>query len=380
MSTATETYTPDFAVTDEQKLLRDTVRDALTRRATSERVRETMMTPQGFDRGGFDELAQLGLVGLLIPEAHGGSGAGVVETALVAEELGRTLLPVPYLASAVLGATAVLVGGSEEQRDAVLPGVAAGTTVLALAHLDDRGRLKADPGVTAVRDGDGWTLSGTAGFVIDGQNADTLVTAAVTDDGIELFLVPATADGVTCEGRSVLDLTRPLATVTYDGVAVSDADRLAGDAMQALHAAIAAGTVAIANEQVGGAQRCLEDATAYAKDRFQFGRAIGSFQAIKHRLAEMLVKLESAKSAAYHAARALEARDTDEVAIAVPLAAAYCAEVYEQASADALQIFGGIGFTWEHDIHLYFKRAKASKLLLGGPGHHRRILGEVLGV
>jgi alkylation response protein AidB-like acyl-CoA dehydrogenase len=172
-----------------------------------------------------------------------------------------------------------------------------------------------------------------------------------------------------------------MATCTYEGVRVDEDARLSGgDPIVALHRALATATAVLTNEQVGGAARCLEDATVYAKERIQFGRAIGSFQAVKHKLAETLVKVESARSTAYHAAQAVAGEDAQEAAIAVPLAAAYCAEVYETCSADALQVFGGIGFTWEHDIHLYFKRAKASKLLLGSPRHHRRLLGDVLGV
>jgi alkylation response protein AidB-like acyl-CoA dehydrogenase len=373
--------TPTFTVTDEQQLLRDTVRDALRKRATSARVREVMLTDDAFDEAGWQELSELGLVGLLVPEADGGSGAGVVEAAIVAEELGRVLLPVPFLSSAVLGATVIDVAADADQRAALLPALAAGTTKVTLAHLDTAGHLAADPGVRATRDGDGWVLTGTAGFVLDGLIADTVVTAATTDDGLQLFVVPAGADGLTRERVPVLDLTRPMATLTYDAVRVAEADRLAGgDPIVALHRAIGTATAVLANEQVGGATRCLEDATTYAKERIQFGRAIGSFQAVKHKLAETLVKVESARSAAYHAARVVADGDTEEAAVAVPLAAAYCAEVYETTSADALQIFGGIGFTWEHDIHLYFKRAKASKLLLGSPRHHRRILGDVLGL
>lgn len=370
--------TPTFTVTDEQQLLRDTVRDALGKRATSARVREVMLTDEAFDQDGWRELAELGLVGLLVPEADGGSGATVVEAAIVAEELGRSLLPVPFLASAVLAATAVDVAADADQRAALLPGLAAGTSIVALAHLDDVGRIGGDPGVRARADGDGWVLDGTAGFVLDGLIADTVITAATTDDGLALFVVPSGADGLSRERVAVLDLTRPMATLTYDGVRAAGADRLPGDAVAALHRALAVATAVLANEQVGGAHRCLTDATAYAKERIQFGRAIGSFQAVKHTLAETLVRLESARSAAYHAARVVAADDPQEAAIAVPLAASYCAEVYERASADALQIFGGIGFTWEHDIHLYFKRAKASKLLLGAPRHHRRLLGDVL--
>jgi alkylation response protein AidB-like acyl-CoA dehydrogenase len=373
--------TPTFTVTDEQQLLRDTVRDALGKRATSARVREVMMTDEAVDEDGWRELAELGLVGLLVPEADGGSGAGVVEAAIVAEELGRVLLPVPFLSSAVMGATVLTAAADDDQRAALLPGLAAGTTRVTLAHLDTAGHLAADPGVRAERDGDGWVLTGTAAFVLDGLTADTVVTAATTDDGLQLFVVPAEVDGLTRERVAPLDLTRPMATLTYQGVRAGEADRLAGgDPIVALHRALTTATAVLANEQVGGAARCLEDATVYAKERIQFGRAIGSFQAVKHKLAETLVKVESARSAAYHAAQVVARDDREEAAVAVPLAASYCAEVYETASADALQIFGGIGFTWEHDVHLYFKRAKASKLLLGSPRHHRRLLGDVLGI
>ncbi|MTV24301.1 acyl-CoA dehydrogenase [Nitriliruptoraceae bacterium ZYF776] len=377
-STGAPVSTITFDVTEEQQLLASTVRDALGKRATSARVREVMMTDLAVDEDGWRELAGLGLVGLLVPEAHGGAGAGAVEAAGVLEELGRTLLPVPYLASAVLGATALVHGADEAQRDRLLPDVAAGTTVATLAHLDDRGRIAADPGVRAVRDGDAWTLSGTAGFVLDGLRADLVVTAAVTDDGLQLFAVRSDADGLTRERVPVLDLTRPMATLTYDRVVVADADRLAGDAVAGLHRALTAGTVLLASEQLGVADRSLALVTAYAKERVQFGRAIGSFQAVKHRIAELLVDVEAARSTAMHAARALAAGDPAEVAVATPLAAAWCAEVAQTATQDLIQLHGGIGFTWEHDAHLYFKRAKASLLLLGSPSHHRRLLADVL--
>jgi alkylation response protein AidB-like acyl-CoA dehydrogenase len=198
---------------------------------------------------------------------------------------------------------------------------------------------------------------------------------------LELFLVPGDADGVAREDVKVLDLTRPMATVRYSGVQVADDARLSGgDATAALHRAITAGIVMLANEQIGATQQVLETTTAYARDRVQFGRAIGSFQAVKHRLAQMLVELESAKSTAYHAARVLAADDRDELAVAAPMAKALCSEVYERASADSIQLHGGIGFTWEHDAHLHFKRAKSTKLMLGDPKHQRRMLAEVLGL
>jgi len=370
-----------FALTEEQKLLVDMVRDVLKDRATSERVREVMLGDDGFDEVLWTELANLGLTGLTVPEQYGGAGSTFTELSLVFEELGRRLAPVPLLSSVVLGAEAVLAAGSDEQKAAILPGVAAGTTRLALAHLDPAGRLTADPDVRAVRDGDAWVLDGTAGFVVDGRTATHLVTAAVGPDGLELFVVAGDAAGIERTDLEVLDLTRPMAGVVYSGVRVADADRLSGgDAVAALHRALEAGVVAIACEQAGGTQETLKTTTAYARDRVQFGRSIGSFQAIKHRLAEMLVASESSRSAAYHAARILAADEREELAIAAPLAKSYCSEIYEQATGHGIQIFGGIGFTWEHDAHLYFKRAKSTKLLLGDPKHHRALLGEALGL
>jgi alkylation response protein AidB-like acyl-CoA dehydrogenase len=384
MSTTTATTaspTVSFAVTEEQQLLRTTVRELLAARATSERVREAMLGDDGLDAALWDELAQLGLTGLAVAEADGGAGASFVEVSIVAEELGRRLAPVPYLSSVVLGTTALQHAGTDTQRAEHLPAVAAGTTRLALAHLDERGRLTADPGVRAVRDGDGWVLDGTAGYVVDGRTAHLVVTAATTDDGIALFLVPGDADGLTRDDVEVLDLTRPMATLAYDGVRVDDTARLdGGDPVIALHEALTAGVVAIACEQVGAALHVLEATTAYARDRVQFGRAIGSFQAVKHRLAELLVQIESARSTAEHAARVLAAGDRDELKVAAPLAASFCAEVCERVAGDSIQLHGGIGFTWEHDAHLYFKRAKVTKLLLGDPKHHRRLLAAAIGV
>ena len=376
--------TPDpvtFGLTEEQRLLRETTRELLAQRADSPRVREVMLEHGGFDEALWTELAQLGLTGLLVPERFGGAGSTFVEASIVIEELGRRLAPVPYLSSAVLGTVAVTHGGSADQQARILPEVASGMARLTLAHLDASGRIGAPPGIRAARDGDGWVLDGEAGYVLDAQHATQLVIAADTGDGVELFIVPADTDGLACEAVEVLDVTRPMATVTAAGLRVGEEDRLgAGEPASALHAALAAGTVAIACEQVGGIQHTLETTTAYARERVQFGRAIGSFQAVKHRLADMLVAAESARSTAEHAARILARDDRDELAVAAPLAKAYCSQVYEQAAGDAIQVHGGIGFTWEHDAHLYFKRAKATKLLLGDPRHHRALVGDALGL
>jgi alkylation response protein AidB-like acyl-CoA dehydrogenase len=324
----------------------------------------------------------MGLVGLLVPEEHGGAGSTFVEAGIVCEELGRSLVPVPYLSSAVLATTAILAGATDEQQAAHLPDLASGQRRATLAHLDERGRIDADPGVEATRSGDGWTLTGTSGFVLDGMTADLLVVAASAGGGeIELFVIPADTNGVRREKVDVLDLTRPMATLVLDGVEVGEDARLsAASGAAALHEALSAGLIAVASEQIGGARFVHEDTTEYARTRMQFGRAIGSFQAIKHRIADLMVELESATSAVMHAQRALAADDREEIAIAAPMAKAYASEMYEHVAGEAIQIYGGIGFTWEHDAHLYFKRAKASRLLLGGPHHHRRVLADVLGL
>jgi alkylation response protein AidB-like acyl-CoA dehydrogenase len=375
------TTNPTFTVTEEQQMLRSSARQVLEARGGSERVREVMMTDEAVDEAAYKELAQMGLVGLLVPEEHGGSGSTFVEAGIVLEELGRALLPVPYLSSAVLATTAILAGGSGEQQAAHLPDLASGERRATLAHLDEAGRLDADPGVQAEAKGDTFELSGTSGYVLDGLTADLLVVAATTGEGIELFVVPADAAGVSREKVDVLDLTRPMATVRFEGVAVDAGDRLSGaGGAEALHEALTAGLVAIASEQSGASRYVHEDVTEFARTRMQFGRAIGSFQAIKHRIADLMVELESSTSAVMHAQRSLAAGDRQEVAIAAPMAKAYASEVFEHIAGEAIQIYGGIGFTWEHDAHLYFKRAKASRLLLGSPHQHRRVLADVLGL
>ncbi len=375
--------TVSFALSDEQQQLTEMARGLFTDRATSTRVRAVMLgeAGAGFDDQLWDELAQYGLLGLTIPAEHGGAGASFAELAIVLEEAGRRLAPVPLLSSAVLGTEVLLGAGTDEQHARLLPELAAGRIRLALAHLDVGGDLWAAPGVHATPDGDTWTLDGTAAYVIDGASATHLVVLAQVGDGLELFLVAGDADGVSRTPVEVLDLTRPLATIELAGVEVAPGDHLdGGEVMVALHRALTAGVVALALEQVGVIDHTLASCTAYARDRIQFGRAIGSFQAVKHRLADMLVEAESARSAARYAARVLAAGEWEELAIAAALAKAYCGEVADRSAADGIQLFGGIGFTWEHDQHLYLKRARSAKLLLGDPKHHRAILAELLEV
>lgn len=366
----------DFAFSEEQEFLRKTAREWLEAKAPIDTVRELMETDRGYDEGQWSEIADLGWQAMAIPEEYGGAGFGFLELAVLLEEMGRSLFPAPFLASVVLAANAVLEGGDDDQKSTILAGIAAGETVATVAVPEGAGPFGPDDAtVTATADGDGWSLSGTARYVLDGAEADLVVVPARTDDGLGLFLV--SGDDVDTERLPTLDLTRKLAHLTLDGA--PGEPLAAAPATEVLDRVLALGAVAIALEDIGGAARVLDEAVQYAKDRVQFGRPIGSFQAIKHKCADMLVAVESAKSAAYYAAWAA-AEDPEELALVAPLAKSYCSEAYFHCAAENIQIHGGIGFTWEHDAHLYFKRAKSSEVLLGSPAAHRAVLADRLGL
>jgi alkylation response protein AidB-like acyl-CoA dehydrogenase len=366
-----------YAPTEDQELIRSTARQFLSDRFGMVKVRELMMSDDGFDRARWKEIADLGWTGLTISEEHGGAGLGMVEASVLLEEMGRLVTPGPFLASAVLATTAIQRLGSEDQLDEYLPALAAGGTIATLAVFEDaRGWDLGHPSTTADESGDGWSLDGVKRGVLDGHLADVLLVSAATDDGVGLFVVPADSTGVAITQEPVLDPTRRQATVTLTG---AGGTRLgSGDVSEGLSATLDLGTVALAAEQVGGAQACMEMAVEYAKSRYQFGRPIGSYQSIKHRCANMLMKVEHARSAAYHAARVTD--DPDEIAIAAPLAGSVASEAYVWIAGENIQVHGGIGFTWEHDSHIYLKRAKASSLLFGSPHHQRDRLGRALGI
>jgi len=378
----------NFAFTEEQDMLRDTARRFLDDKVSSQVVRRLMETESGFDDALWAAIAEQGWQAMAIPEQYGGAGFSFMEQAILMEEMGRVLFPVPYLSSIVLGADLVLTAGSEEQKRHLLPGVATGERRIALAHLEENGSWDAS-GVTMVakRDGDVLVLDGTKSFVLDGHTADTVLVVVRTtegssgDTGISLVVVDATAPGVSRRRLETMDMTRKQAEITFSGVRVPASALLGaeGSGWAALQDTLTRAVVALAFEQVGGAQKCLDMAVEYAKARVQFGRPIGSFQAIKHKCADMLVDVESAKSAAYYAGWAVTAGD-DEVAIVAPLAKSFCSEAYFRCAAENIQIHGGIGFTWEHDAHLYFKRAKTDELLFGTPARHRAVLADRLGL
>jgi alkylation response protein AidB-like acyl-CoA dehydrogenase len=370
----------DIAFNEDHEELRRTVRRFLDDRSDEAAVRRTMDTEPGYDEDVWKQMAQqLGLQGLIVPAEYGGAGLGPVEMMVVLEEMGRALLCAPYLSTAVLAASALTEAGSEAAKKEILPGIADGSTIATLAHVDEgAGWSIADVTMKASPDGDGWKLTGKKVHVLDGHTAGVVLVAAKTDDGVSLFRVDAGAPGLERTLVPTLDQTRKLATLTFSG---TPARRIgaSGDLTAPLQRALDLTLVGITSEQVGGAQRCLEMSTQYAKERLQFGRPIGSFQAIKHRCADMLVSVEFAKSAAYHAGFTA-AEGGEGLAEAVHMAKSYCSEAYYRAAGDNIQIHGGMGFTWEHPAHLYFKRAKSSSVLFGGPLAHREKLASIVGL
>ncbi len=353
--------------TEEQEELRRTVRALLERNPPARPAPDA--TPE-YDETVWRLLAdQVGAFGLAVPEEHGGAGFSYAETHVVCEELGRALAAVPYLGSAVLAADALLACGAT----ADLPGIADGGRVAALAWAENG---TWDPGAIRARVADG-RLTGVKEHVLDGARADLfLVPAAAPEGGLGVYAVEPGAPGVRVEPLVTLDRTRPQARVVFDG---APARLLTADGPRALERLLAVAATALSAEQLGGASRCLEITLEYVKTREQFGRPIGSFQAVKHRLADLYVLVESARSVSYDAARAL-AEDAADLPVQAAAAQAYCAEAFSTVAAETIQLHGGIGFTWEHEAHLYFKRAHSAAKLFGDAAWHRaRLAPAVLG-
>jgi alkylation response protein AidB-like acyl-CoA dehydrogenase len=368
---------------EEQDEFRDGVRRFLHDKSREADVRRLMDGDLGHDPAVWRQMSeQLGLPGLIVPEAHGGSGFGAVELCIVLEEMGAALLCAPYFATVALAANAILCCGGPAAHGELLPGIARGETIATLALTEDHGRWELEAVATAARPGgDGWTLSGHKSYVLDGHCADLILVVARTPAGLGLFAVRGDAPGLERTALQTIDETRKQARLEFADTPAT----LVGDdgaAAPGLERTLDLAAVALAAEQVGGAQRCLDTAVAYAKDRIQFGRPIGSFQAIKHYCAEMLVEVESARSAAYHASWAAAGADddTEELPVVASIAKAYCSDAFVHTAAQSIQIHGGTGFTWEHQAHLYFKRAKSSELLFGDATYHRARLAQRLGI
>jgi alkylation response protein AidB-like acyl-CoA dehydrogenase len=378
----------NFSFTEEQEELRASARGFLADHSGSEQIRAAMDSDLGYDPQVWKQIgAELGWAAVHVPEEYGGLGLSYVELVALLEIMGEELLCAPFFSSVCLGANAILCCGSEDQKARLLPGIAEGTTTATLAWTEPGGSW--DPSeitATATRDGDDFVLRGTKRHVMDGHSADLVLVAARSegssgDDGLSVFAVPGDAAGLERRALPTMDRTRRLAELELNEVRVPASQLLGqeGGAAPGLAKTLDLAAIALAAEQVGGAQRCLDMSVEYAKEREQFGRAIGSFQAIKHKCADMMVAVEAARSAAYYAA-CVAAEDSEELPVNASLAQATASDAVFRCAADSVQIHGGVGMTWEYDVHLYFKRAKSSETFLGDGDHHRELVAQRIGL
>ncbi len=369
-----------FGYTDEQEQFRAIVARFLRERSPVSEVRRHMASDDGYDRALWRQLAdELGLTGVHVPEQFGGQGFGYTELGIALEEMGQALLCAPYFASSVLATEALMSIASEAEQHALLPGLVSGARIATLAWVEGKGDWDvAATTLTATPDGrdDGksFRLDGHKKFVLDGHRADLLLVVAraprsVGDAGLGLYVVEGEAAGLTRRQLATIDSTRRQAELRFSS---TPARRLGAEPSiaRALRSTLDRATIALACEMVGGARALLNASVEYAKLRMQFGRPIGSFQAVKHKCAEMLLEVELAASAARYAAAAIDEQDNEVPALA-SMAKAMAADAYMHAAIESIQIHGGIGFTWDQDTHLWFKRAKSSEVMLGDASHHR---------
>ncbi|MBV1906351.1 MAG: acyl-CoA/acyl-ACP dehydrogenase [Pseudomonadales bacterium] len=368
-----------YSFTDEQTQFRDFVRKFMETNSPATEVRRLMETEQGYDSEVWDKLAgSLGLQGLHIPEAYGGQGFSAIELCIALEEMGRALYCSPYFGSSVLATEAILQAGSEEDKLKLLPDLANGKKIAALALAEPEGKWDASGISMTAKEENGQTrLNGSKSFVVDSHIADYLVVVArapgsTGNTGIGFYIVENTAKGLDSRLLSTIDETRKLSLLQFSNVQATPLGST-GNAGEALERTLILAYVGLANEMIGCAQKLLESALDYVKLRVQFGRTIGSFQVTKHKCADLLLEIELAKSAAYYAAEAA-AENTADLSSVASLAKAYSSDTFMRTATETIQMHGGIGFTWENDTHLYFKRAKSSEVFLGGPELHRDLL------
>jgi len=371
----------DFGLSEDQEALQRAAREFLAAECPPALVRETARTSDGVPRALYAKMAELGWLGLAVPEADGGLGLGTLELALVCEELGRAAAPGPFLWTQLVIA-ALVRAGTPAQRRRWLPGLIAGERVATVGYLDEGNRY-APAAVTlrARRTRDGFRLDGTKLFVPGVPGGDLLLVAArPTTGGVSLFLVEAETSGIRLRPEETIDLTRRVGEVRLRDVAVERSALLGGDGRGGalLARLLDLGAILIAADSLGGAQRTLEMAVEYSKTRQQFDRPIGSFQAIKHMAAEMVAEVEPARSLVWYAAWAFDHRPRDSPRAAA-IAKARLGDVYSRTVNRSVQIHGGIGFTWEHDLHLWFKRACLNEVVFGDPMWHRERLATIDG-
>lgn len=382
----------DFVFTEEQQMIRDTAESFLAEVSTSEAVRQAMASETGFDQALWQKICtEMYWQAIHIPEDFGGMGLGYVELVAMMEQMGRYLLCAPFYSTVCMGVNTLLLAGSDEQKAEYLAAICEGSLTATLAYCGSRGGRDADA-VTArySQRGDDFILSGDCGFVVDGLTADLLLIAAreqgsAGENGISLFAAPADTAGLGRKNLPVLDQTRKMASVQLNEVVLPAKALLgtAGAAWPVLNKVLDLATIALAAEQMGGSQQLLDSTVAYTKERVQFNRPIASFQSIKHKAADMMLRVEAARSAVYYAAcvadEALQGGElAGELSEAASIAKAYCSDAYFKNAGEAMQMHGGVGFTWEYDVHLYFKRAKASEHMLGSAAWHRERVAQVI--
>ncbi|HET7338644.1 MAG TPA: acyl-CoA dehydrogenase [Candidatus Dormibacteraeota bacterium] len=373
----------DFAFSEEQEMLRRSARDFLAKESSPKVVRRLMESEDGYDAALWKKIAELGWTALGIPEQYGGVGT-FLDLIVVLEEAGRALLPGPFFSTMGLAVPVLIEAGTEAQKKEVLGAIAEGSARATLAFTEPAGRWDADGiALKATQSGGGWRLDGVKTFVPDAQTADYIAVVARTrgegEEGLTLFLIKGRPQGMTVKPLETLDMTRRWAEVRFDGVQL-DAGAVMGapdKAWPTLKRALEWATAALCAEMVGGVQKVLETSTDYAKTRQQFGKPIGIYQAVSHKIADMLVLSESGRSATYYAAWAVDA-DASDRSLAASMAKAYVSDAYRKVAGDGIQVHGGIGFTWEHDMHLYFKRAKSSEVTLGDATYHRELVAQAL--
>jgi alkylation response protein AidB-like acyl-CoA dehydrogenase len=376
----------DFGFSQEQEMLRATARKFFENECPSTFVRTMMDGPAGTTPEFWQKLAEQGWLGLIYPESYGGVGLGLVDLSVLMEEMGRAVMPGPFFSTVLLGGLALFEAGSESQKKEWLTKIASGEAKVTLAWTEPNARWDARGAtLTAKEMSGGFVLSGTKLFVHDAHTADALVVVALTgergapEDGISLFLVPRGTPGLDVKLLPAMDQTRKLCEVTFTNVTVGPEALVGekGDGWGPLAKVIDKATVALCAEMCGGAQKVLEMTTEYAKIRIAFGKPIGSYQGVKHKAADMLVDVENAKSITYYAAWAVD-EGIPEAPLAASMAKAYVSDAYRRVAGIGIQLHGGIGFTWEHDLHLYFKRAKGSEFTFGDATYHRERVAQLI--
>jgi alkylation response protein AidB-like acyl-CoA dehydrogenase len=372
----------DFGFSEEQEMLRDAAKRFLADNCPTTYVRKMMAHETAHDKDFWKKLVELGWPGLLIPEQYGGQGGSFLDMTVIAEEAGKALVPGPFFTAALLGAPLAIEGGTEEQKKDILPRMAKGEFIGTLALAESSGRFDAE-GVQlkATKSGNDYVINGEKFFVPDAHVANAMAVAVRTggsgEKGITLVIVPTNTAGVTITQLKTVDLTRRLCHVKFDNVKTSTLLGKEGEAWPILRRVLDVATAALSAEMVGTAQKALDMSVDYAKTRVQFGKPIGSFQAVKHKCVDMMVAVENARSLTYYACWTVDEK-TPEAATAVPMAKAYASDMAKNVTSEAIQVHGGIGFTWEHDMHLFHRRALAGEANLGNAPVHRESVAKAL--